>query len=82
MVLLSAKDVPGIRRVIAAQLKQGRSPAHVYNTLERAVNGTYHARSGFNQRDYDKAFLAKALGGPRLLAALHRADGYPATSTV
>lgn len=82
LMLIAKQDIPGLRRLVAVMLKQGQSSIAILNRLTSAIQGKKLARSGFNQRDYDKAFLVKALGGPTLLTALHRAEGYPALSTV
>ncbi|KAJ3775493.1 hypothetical protein FB446DRAFT_609311, partial [Lentinula raphanica] len=82
LMLISMRNIPGLRCLIAVTLKQGCSPVAIVTRLERALKGKGLARSGFNQRDFDTAFLVKALGGPSLLRALHRAEGYAALSTI
>ncbi|KAJ3874253.1 hypothetical protein F5051DRAFT_336129 [Lentinula edodes] len=82
LMLIATRDIPSLRRIVGITLKQGRSPAAIILQMERAIQGKNLPRSGFNQRDYDKAFLVQALGGPSLLTALHRAEGYPALSTI
>ncbi|KAJ3830848.1 hypothetical protein F5878DRAFT_668260 [Lentinula raphanica] len=78
LMLISTCNIPALRRLIAATLKRGCSPVAIVTRLEQAVRGKGLPRSGFDQQDFDKAFLVKALGGPSLLRALHRAEGYAA----
>ncbi|KAJ3963410.1 hypothetical protein EV361DRAFT_773525, partial [Lentinula raphanica] len=82
LMLISTCNIPALRRLIAATLKRGCSPVAIVTRLEQAVRGKGLPRSGFDQQDFDKAFLVKALGGPSLLRALHRAEGYAALSTI
>ncbi|KAF6742437.1 hypothetical protein DFP72DRAFT_1022411 [Ephemerocybe angulata] len=82
MMLLSKGDIPGLRRLLAASLKRGASPAVVLNLLERSLKGLHKARGGFSDRDMDIAFLTKAIGGPRLLYALQQAFGVASRSTL
>ncbi|KAJ3539797.1 hypothetical protein NMY22_g4564 [Coprinellus aureogranulatus] len=82
MMLLSKGDVPGLRRILAASLKRGASPLVIVNLLERALKGFHRARGGFSPRDLDISFLAKALGGPKLLYALQKACGLASETTL
>ncbi|KAL1727252.1 hypothetical protein EV714DRAFT_217661 [Schizophyllum commune] len=79
---ISENDIRGIRRLFSVALDNGASPHAMLDLLERSVNQLYRPASRFNQRDLDKAFLVKALGGPRLLHALMKADGYPSLYTL
>lgn len=54
----------------------------LFRRLEETVKGLYTPHGGWSQREYDLAFLAKALGGPRLLFAMQKAFGLPSTSTL
>ncbi|KAF9021980.1 hypothetical protein BDZ89DRAFT_1163453 [Hymenopellis radicata] len=82
MMLLSKNDVPGLRRLVSASLKRSGSASTLLNTIQRCLTSRYRVRSGFTQRDFDKAFLGKAYGGDRMLQTLHRAEGYPARTTL
>ncbi|KAF6752932.1 hypothetical protein DFP72DRAFT_814901 [Ephemerocybe angulata] len=82
VMLLSKGDIPGLRRILAASLKRGASAPVILNLLERALKGLHRARGGFSARDLDVAFLAKAIGGPRLLYALQKAFGLPSATTL
>lgn len=81
-MLLSQKDVAGLRRILAAALERGVSPQKLLDILDRAVNGTYKVRGGFSQRDLDVSFLVRAIGGPRLLFALSKSHGLASIHTV
>lgn len=50
--------------------------------LEKAISGVYQPHSGWSQREYDIAFLAKALGGSRMLYVLQSAEAYPSARTL
>jgi len=80
-MLLAKNDMPGLRRLVAGGLRRGASPRALVDLLERAVKGLRTAK-GFSERDYDKALIAKALGGPRLLYALQKAHGLPSQTTL
>ena len=71
-MLLGKHDVPGLRHLIAAALRRGISAHHLVLHLQQAINGVYRPHSRFNERDFDIAFLVKAIGGPRLLYALQK----------
>lgn len=80
-MLLSKNDIPGLRRLITAALKREASPRVVMDLLERAVP-EFRTAKGFSERDLDIALIAKALGGPRLLFALQKANGLPSVATL
>ncbi|KAJ7315740.1 hypothetical protein DFH08DRAFT_820317 [Mycena albidolilacea] len=82
MMLLATNDIPGLRRILTVQARRGRSPRALCSILQRAVDGKYRARGGFNERDMDIAFLVKAIGGPRLLYALQKSHGLASGTTV
>ncbi|TRM56371.1 hypothetical protein BD626DRAFT_575769 [Schizophyllum amplum] len=82
VMLLSTNDVPGLRRLLAVSLRNRKSARAITEQLLLAIDGLYTVRSGATSRDYDKAFLAKALGGPRLLYALMKAEGYVSQHTL
>ena len=50
--------------------------------VEQAINGLYAARGNYSERELDIAFLAKSLGGPKLLYALCKSHGLPAYRTI
>ena len=75
-------DVAGLRRLLGAAHRRGASPAKICSLLQRAVAGLYRPRGGFVKRDFDIAFLVKAIGGPRLLYALGKSHGLASWRTV
>lgn len=81
MTFISEYDVPGLRRLLAVALRNHKSPHTIFERLQECLAGMYSPHGDFNQRDYDIAFIAKALGGPRLLFALQHAFGIPSVTT-
>ncbi|KAJ7772154.1 hypothetical protein B0H14DRAFT_2402165 [Mycena olivaceomarginata] len=53
----------------------------ILHILQRALAGLYRPRGGFNKRELDISFLAKALGGSKLYA-LQKSQGLASVSTV
>ncbi|KAJ7243487.1 hypothetical protein C8J57DRAFT_1556735 [Mycena rebaudengoi] len=82
MMLLATNDIPGLQHMLTILVKRGASPQAICFTLIRGIAGTFKARGGFTPRDMDIAFLAKAIGGPRLLYALQKSLGLASLSTV
>ena len=81
-MLLSSNDVAGLHRLLAAALRQGASAFTICGLLDRAISGLYSPRSGFTKRDLDIALLVKSIGGPRLLYALQKSQGFASWRTV
>ena len=81
-MLIASQEIAGIRQLIAAALKQGRSARAIVALIERAIDGLYSSRGGFSERDLNIAFLVKAIGGPCLLYALQKSHGLASDSTV
>lgn len=81
-MLLATKDVRSLRRLLAVSLRKGASPSAILNQLQRSIDGKYNPRTQFSERDFVIGFLAKSLGGPRLLYALSKGDKYPSVATV
>jgi hypothetical protein len=77
IMLIGSHNFRGIRRLTNLAICRGASPKKIIEMLERAIDKGFQARGGFSQRDYDLAFMIKALGGPRLLYALSQAYGLP-----
>ena len=50
--------------------------------MEQAILGLYHARGNYSERELDIGFLAKSLGGPKLLYALSHSHGLLAYRTI
>ncbi|KAJ6569180.1 hypothetical protein B0H19DRAFT_1065949 [Mycena capillaripes] len=82
MFLISNNEFAGLRRTLKAALKRGASAKMILHILERALAGLYRPRGGFTKCELDISFLAKALGGPKLLYALQKSQGLASVSTV
>ncbi|PPR04251.1 hypothetical protein CVT26_004196 [Gymnopilus dilepis] len=82
LMLIASNEVAGLRRLIAASLKRGCSPKSIIVLLERAIRGLYSPHGGFSERDFDLGLISQALGGTKLLHALHHALGLPSESTL
>jgi len=81
-MLLATNDVRSLRRIISVALRNGTSISALLTLMQRSIDGKYSPRGCFSERDYAIGFLAKSLGGPRLLYALSKGDRYPSVSTV
>ena len=82
MRFLATNDIPGLRRLLLVALNRGASPRAVLVQLQQSFLGFYSPRGGFSERDLEISYLVKALGGPRLLYALHKSHGLASVSTV
>ncbi|CAB1108442.1 unnamed protein product [Ectocarpus sp. CCAP 1310/34] len=74
-------DIPGVRRVLAQALKDGKSPIAMLGTLEAAFQGRYRARA-HTQDDLDLAMLVLRVGGPSQLFSLSQALCLPSVTSV
>ena len=81
-MMLSQNKIAGVSRILAAAVRNGASASAICEKLDRAILGTYAPQSGWSDRELAVAFLVKAIGGPRLLYALQKAEGYPSVSTL
>ena len=75
-MLLATKDVQSLRCIISVALHNGTSISTLLNQMQHAIDGKYSPRGSFSEWEYAIGFLAKALGGPRLLYALSKGDKY------
>jgi hypothetical protein len=82
LMMLSGNHIAGVSRLLSIALRNGASPEAICDQLQQAISGTYRPRGDWTDREFDIAFLVKALGGPRLLYALQKAEGYPSISTL
>ena len=80
--MLSQNRIAAVSRLLSVALRNGASAESICDKLQQAISGTYRPRSGWTSREYDIAFLIKALGGPRSLYVLQVAEGYPSLSTL
>ena len=81
-MLITSKDIPGLRRLIAAALRRGLSAERIVELIQKAMAGIFTPQGGFSDRDLDIAFLVKAIGGLRLLYALQNSYGLPSEATI
>jgi hypothetical protein len=81
-MLLATNDVRSLRRIISVALRNGANISALLNQMQRSTDGKYSPRGNFSECEYAIGFLAKSLGGPRLLYALSKGDKYPSVSTV
>lgn len=82
VMLLATHNVQRLRRLLTVSLRRGASPRAIISRIEDSLDRLYRPRGGFDGRELDVAFLAKALGGPRLLYALAHSYGLPSITTV
>ena len=82
VMLISQNKIAGVSRILTVALKNGASAEAICAKLHRAIDGTYRPHSGWTAREFDLALLVKAIGGPRLLYALQKAEGYPSLGTL
>ncbi|KAG5633966.1 hypothetical protein H0H81_004150, partial [Sphagnurus paluster] len=79
--LIAQNRISGVSRIISTALHDGASAEAICRKLDDAIEGCYAPRK-WSQREIDIAFLVKAHGGPRLLYALQKAEGYPSRRTL
>ena len=82
VMLISQNKIAGVSRILSVALRNGADAESICVKLHRAIDGTYSPLSGWTSHEFDVAFLIKAIGGPRLLYALQKAEGYPSLSTL
>lgn len=82
LILLSQNKIAGVSQLLAVALHSGESPEVIILCLQQAISGTNTSQSRWTDKDYDVAFLVKAIGGPQLLYALQRAEGYPSATSL
>jgi hypothetical protein len=63
-------------------LRRGCGVSTIILRIEQAISGLYQAQGNYSERELDIGFLAKSLGGPKLLYALCRSHGLPAYRTI
>ena len=81
-MMVSKNRIAGVSRILSVALRNGAGAEAICDKLQAAISGTYAPRSGWTWREFDIAFLIKALGGPRLLYTLQVAEGYPSLTTL
>ncbi|KAI1795787.1 hypothetical protein LXA43DRAFT_1090426 [Ganoderma leucocontextum] len=81
-MLLGTHDVKRLRRLLEVAMRKGARPEMLLAQLQRSIDGLYMPNGRFDQRELDVAFLAKALGGTRLLNALMQSHGFASATTL
>ena len=76
--MIASNDVKRLKCVIGVALRCGCSVSVIIMQVEQAILGLYQAQGNYSERELDIGFLAKSLGGPKLLYALCRSHGLPA----
>ena len=82
LMLLSSNDIAGLHCLLAAALRRGADALTICGLLDHAISGLYSPRSGFTKCDLDIALLVKYIGGPHLLYALQKSQGFPSWRTI
>eukprot|EP00964_Phaeocystis_antarctica_P143644 scaffold109231_cov63-Phaeocystis_antarctica.AAC.1 len=82
VALLAQHRIPRVRELMARMHSRGASVKFILKHLMKAINGTYTARSDVSEDDLDRAEHALLIGGPRLLYALQRTEGFVSRRTV
>ena len=78
-LLLNENKIHRLHELIHVAFKAKRSIGYIVSKLVDAIDGIY--RPNPSQDDKDLAFLILQFGGPGLLDIVHRAIGFPSTST-
>jgi len=81
-MLLSQNKIAGVSRILAVSIRGGASAQAIARRLERAISGALKPHGKWTDKEYDTAFLIKAIGGPRLLYALQKAEAYPSLTSL
>ena len=82
VMLIAQHKIAGVSRILSVAIRNGASIESVCVKLHHAITGVYSPKSGWTSRELDVAFLVKAIGGPRLLYTLQKAEGYPSLRTL
>ncbi|KAJ3525352.1 hypothetical protein NMY22_g10613 [Coprinellus aureogranulatus] len=79
---LASQDIPGASRVLEVSLKRSESANEIMRKLEGAITGAFLPHGNWTEREFDIAYLVKALGGPRLTFAMQNARHSPSLTTL
>lgn len=79
---LASQDIPGASRILEKSLKRSESADVVMRKLEGAITGTFRPHGNWTDKEFDVAYLVKALGGPRLSYVLQHAAHSPSVTTL
>lgn len=81
-MLLSQNKIAGVSRILAVSIRGGASPDAILTKLKKAISGAPKPCSNWTPKEYDTAFLIKAIGGPWLLYVLQKAESYPSLTSL
>jgi hypothetical protein len=82
LMKLATNDIPGAARALELSLSRGDSPITIAEKLDKIISGVYRPSGKWTDREYDIAFLVKALGGPLLLYTMQKPYHLPSESTL
>ena len=82
VALLAENNVAHTREFFLRMKSRGASPKKIVEQVTLAISGKYKPRASPREDDLDKAEHALILGGPKLLYALQKTDGFLCQRTV
>lgn len=82
LVYISQNKIPAVTRLLERALRRKQSDELILEDLVRAASGDLRVRQAWSDKELDTANLARLLGGPKLLYALSRTDGYASHTTL
>jgi hypothetical protein len=82
VMLIAQHKIAGVSQLISVAIRNGVSIESVCVKLHHAITGVYSPKFRWTSRELDVAVLVKAIGGPRLLYSLQKAERYPSLSTL
>ncbi|KAF5342231.1 hypothetical protein D9611_002091 [Ephemerocybe angulata] len=82
VVCIAQKNLRQASRILHRSLKRGDSLARTLDRLVSAANGKGKERAEWTEYDLDVANLIRLEGGPRLLYAMAKSDGYASRTTL
>ncbi|TEB22324.1 hypothetical protein FA13DRAFT_1695305 [Coprinellus micaceus] len=82
LVYISQNKIPAVSRILKQSIRRRESAEYLLNKLVLAASGKYRACAEWSDYELDVANLIRLEGGPRLLYALSRSDGYPSKTTL
>ncbi|KAG6907021.1 hypothetical protein DXG01_010890 [Tephrocybe rancida] len=80
VVALANGDIPRVQTIVRTGLRNGRSLYSMIEKLDKAAQRVYNPH-GYEQSDYERAFLIWKLGGRAAANIAHRALGTPSINT-
>ncbi|KAG6818758.1 hypothetical protein H0H93_002077, partial [Arthromyces matolae] len=81
VIAIGSENIPRIRALIQIELRQGHSVYSILERIDKAAKRVYSPR-GYEQTDYERAFLILKLGGSSAADIVHHAFGGPSVNTI